>query len=85
MGGAHVQHLGETKFVEIGGQRLVHLLVNLVDDQDQRQPPRAQHGGQFPVQGGEARPPIHHEEEDVGACDRGLRRGVRRLRKVGIR
>ena len=77
-------HLGEAELEEIRGQGLVHLLVDLVDDQDEGAPARAEHVGQFAVEGREASAAVDDEEQEIGAGDRGLSGDMGGFRKVGI-
>ena len=50
MGRADGEHLGETEFEEISGERLMHLLIDLVDDKKEGLSPAPEHVGQFPVE-----------------------------------
>ena len=62
----------------------MHLLVDLVDDQNEGAPAGAEHVGQFAVEGREAGAAIHDKEQEIGAGDRRLCRDMGRFGKVGI-
>ena len=84
MGGTNRENLGKTEFEEIGRERFVHLLVDLVDDQDQRTPTGTEHMGQFTVERSEAGAPIHDKEQEIGAGNRRLGGNMGRLSEIGI-
>ena len=63
----------------------MHLLINLVDDQDQLPSSRAEHRGQFPIQRSQSGATINDKKQKIRACDGHLCRRVSRLCKVGVR
>ena len=63
MGGADCQHLRKAELEKIRHQRLVHLLIDLVDDQDEGAPSGTKHPSQFAIQRCKSCPPVHNKEE----------------------
>ena len=78
------QNLRKSEFKKIIRKRLVHLLVDLVDDQDQLPTTGTKGSGKFAVQRSESGATVYNEEKEFGAGDGGLSGHMGSLRKVGI-
>ena len=85
MGGADCQHLRKAELEKIRDQRLMHFLIDLVDDQDKGAPSGSKHPGQLAIQRCEAGAAVDNKEEQIGTRDRDLRGHMGRLGKIRIR